>query len=136
MTEYSKLQDSIGSMAKRARIASHSLALLSSEKKNSVLLGMARLLEQRMEYIQQENKKDLTAGREKGLSAAMLDRLELSEKVMQAMVAGLLAVTQLPDPVGEISANGKETQWVARWSYAYSFGCDCDDLRISSQCDC
>ena len=64
---------------------------------------MAGLLEEKTGYIQQENQKDLAAGREKGLSAAMLDRLELSEKVMQAMIAGLQAVTRLPDPVGEIT---------------------------------
>ncbi len=99
----SELQDSICSMAKKARIASRSLASLSSEKKNTVLLRMAGLLEEKTGYIQQENQKDLAAGREKGLSAAMLDRLELSEKVMQAMIAGLQAVTRLPDPVGEIT---------------------------------
>jgi glutamate-5-semialdehyde dehydrogenase len=99
----SELQDSICSMAKKARIASRSLASLSSEKKNTVLLRMAGLLEEKMGYIQQENQKDLVAGREKGLSAAMLDRLALSEKVMQAMIAGLQAVNRLPDPVGEIT---------------------------------
>ncbi|MBV5276460.1 gamma-glutamyl-phosphate reductase, partial [bacterium] len=48
-------------------------------------------------------RKDLAAGRLKGLSAAMLDRLELSDKVMAAMISGLLEVQALPDPVGEIS---------------------------------
>jgi glutamate-5-semialdehyde dehydrogenase len=103
MTEYSELQSSICSMAKKARIAARSLAPLSSEKKNKVLLHMAELLQQQREYIQQENKKDLVAGREKGLNAAMLDRLELSDKVMESMVSGLHAVVELPDPVGEIS---------------------------------
>jgi glutamate-5-semialdehyde dehydrogenase len=96
MTEYSELQSSICSMAKKARIAARSLTPLSSEKKNMVLLHMAELLQQQKEYIQQENKKDLVAGREKGLNAAMLDRLELSDKVIESMVSGLRAVAGLP----------------------------------------
>ena len=103
MTEYSQLQNSIRTIAKKAQIAARPLASLSSEKKNSVLLRMADLLQQKRVYIQEENQKDLVAGREKELSAAMLDRLELSDKVMQAMISGLHAVTGLPDPVGEIS---------------------------------
>jgi glutamate-5-semialdehyde dehydrogenase len=103
MTEYSELQDSICLMAEKARIASRSLASLSSEKKNAVLLCMAGLLEQKREYIQQENEKDLVTGREKGLTAAMLDRLALTDKVMQAMIAGLHEVIGLPDPVGEVT---------------------------------
>jgi glutamate-5-semialdehyde dehydrogenase len=103
MTQYSDLQATICSMAKRARIASRSLSSLSSEIKNAVLLRMADLLDRQKDFIRQENEKDLIAGRGKGLSAALLDRLELSEKVMQAMISGLHAVTVLPDPVGEIS---------------------------------
>ena len=90
-------------MAKKAQIAARHLAVLSSEKKNSVLLSMAALLQRKRAYIQQENQKDLAEGRKKGLSAAMLDRLELTDKVMQSMISGLQAVTGLPDPVGEIS---------------------------------
>ncbi len=89
-------------MAKRARVASRSLASLSTAKKNAVLLRMAALLEHHGEFIQTENKKDIAAGREKGLSAAMLDRLELSGKVMKSVMQGLSEVSRLHDPVGEI----------------------------------
>jgi glutamate-5-semialdehyde dehydrogenase len=99
----SELQNSIISMAKKAQVASRSLVSLSSKTKNNVLLRMAELLEHHKEYIQQENQKDLAVGRENGLSIAMLDRLALSEKVMNAMIAGLHEVAVLPDPVGEIS---------------------------------
>ncbi|HFQ90963.1 MAG TPA: glutamate-5-semialdehyde dehydrogenase, partial [Desulfobulbus sp.] len=60
------------------------------------------LLEER-ESLARENEKDLAAGREKGLSQAMLDRLALSDKVIDSMVRGLREVAALPDPVGEIS---------------------------------
>jgi glutamate-5-semialdehyde dehydrogenase len=90
-------------MAAAAKEAARELASLSTEGKNTLLTEMAVALMEQKEYIQAENQKDLTAGREKGLSAAMLDRLELSDKVMESMVNGLQEVAALPDPVGEIS---------------------------------
>jgi len=93
----------IESMAVAAKEAARELASLSTEGKNTLLTEMAAALMEQKEYIQAENQKDLTAGRDKGLSAAMLDRLELSDKVMESMVTGLKEVAALPDPVGEIS---------------------------------
>jgi glutamate-5-semialdehyde dehydrogenase len=68
---------------------------------------MAERLLSHKEYIRQENEKDLLAGREKGLSSAMLDRLTLSDKVIDSMVDGLHEIIALPDPVGEISDMNK-----------------------------
>ena len=63
---------------------------------------MAESLSSQKNFIQTENMKDLEAGPEKGLSAAMLDRLALTDKVMEAMIGGLHEVIALPDPVGEV----------------------------------
>lgn len=90
-------------MAKRAQVASRSLASISSEKKNAILHRMAILLDEQRQFIEKENKKDLIAGKEKGLNNAMLDRLELSDYVMESMIKGLHEVRVLPDPVGEVS---------------------------------
>src|SRR5690606_31444786 len=49
------------------------------------------------------NARDLAAGRGKGLSGAMLDRLELGDKRIDAMIEGLRQVAALADPIGEIS---------------------------------
>ena len=97
------MQATIESMGAAAKKAARELACLSTEGKNNLLTEMAEALMEQKEYIQAENLKDLIAGREKGLSAAMLDRLELSDKVMESMVTGLMEVAALPDPVGEIS---------------------------------
>ena len=97
------IQATIKSRGAAAKEAARELASLSTEGKNTLLTKMAAALMEQKEYIQAENQKDLVAGREKGLSAAMLDRLELSDKVMQSMVTGLKEVAALPDPVGEIS---------------------------------
>ncbi len=97
------LDNQIISLCKRAKTASRSLANASAEQKNKVLITMAQMLKDRAEFIQQENQKDITAGREKGLSAAMLDRLTLSDSVIGSMVAGLQEVEALPEPIGKVS---------------------------------
>jgi glutamate-5-semialdehyde dehydrogenase len=97
------LQATITSMGAAAKEAARELVSMSTEGKNMLLTKMAAALMDQKEYIQAENQKDLIAGRVKGLSAAMLDRLELSDKVMESMVTGLQEVASLPDPVGEIS---------------------------------
>ncbi|MEN8188311.1 MAG: glutamate-5-semialdehyde dehydrogenase [Thermodesulfobacteriota bacterium] len=103
MTNSSELEKIIREMAAGARKSSRKLASLSTAAKDRVLLKMADELIASKGRIQEENKKDLAAGREKGLSAAMLDRLELSDKVIESMVQGLKEVTALPDPVGEVA---------------------------------
>lgn len=97
----------IKQLAAETRKASRQVAALSTEHKNRVLLGMAESLLRQRKYIQQENEKDLASGREKGISSAMLDRLTLSDKVIEGMVGGIHEIIALPDPVGEISEMNK-----------------------------
>lgn len=97
------IEQMIVEMARRAQEASHDLATMSTAAKDKVLADVAGLLKSEKEQIQHENKKDLKAGREQGLSAAMLDRLELSDKVFESMVGGIEEVIALPDPIGLIS---------------------------------
>jgi glutamate-5-semialdehyde dehydrogenase len=96
------LQETIESLAVEAKRAARGLSSLSTTSKNNVLLRMAEALQDQKEFIQSENDKDLAAGLEKGLSAAMLDRLALSDNVIESMVVGLQEVVALPDPVGEV----------------------------------
>lgn len=91
-------------MARQARIASRKLVALPSAVKDTILHKTANALMEQKEYITQQNQLDLEAGREKGLSAAMLDRLTLNEKVIDSMIRGLEEVAALPDPVGEIES--------------------------------
>ena len=97
------IQETIQTMAVAAKQAAHKLIGLSTERKNRVLLRMAEALAEQQEFIRRENAKDLEAGRQKGLSSAMLDRLNLSDKVMASMIGGLKEVAGLPDPVGEVT---------------------------------
>ena len=96
------VQNTVESLAVAARKAAREVASLSTTSKNNVLLRMGEALQEQKDYIQAENEKDLVKGREKGLSAAMLDRLALSDKVIESMIVGLQEVIALPDPVGEV----------------------------------
>lgn len=102
MTENTTLEQTIARMAAAARNASATLMTLTSAEKNSALQRVATILDQKKAIIQSENRKDLLAGQEKGLSPAMLDRLELSDAVIDAMIGGLKEVCALPDPVGSV----------------------------------
>jgi glutamate-5-semialdehyde dehydrogenase len=100
-----------------ALAASRALAKLSTRKKNAILEAMAEELDAQRSFIQEENAKDLTAGKDNGLSSAMLDRLELSDARIDGMIKGLRDVAVLNDPVGgEISTwnrpNGLEIRKV------------------------
>jgi glutamate-5-semialdehyde dehydrogenase len=89
-------------MGRQARAAAYKLAQLSSDEKNAILREMAAAIRQRVPELLSANAKDLEAGRAKGLSNAMLDRLMLDEKRIEAMAAGIDQVATLPDPVGQV----------------------------------
>jgi glutamate-5-semialdehyde dehydrogenase len=95
--------EKIRKIAAEARAASLAMARLSSAAKNELLLKMAEALVANAPRIVEENAKDLSAGEQKGLSAAMLDRLMLNESRVKAMADGLREVAALPDPVGEVT---------------------------------
>jgi glutamate-5-semialdehyde dehydrogenase len=77
-------------------------AVLPMATKAKILRDIARKLRERCSYLQEENRKDLEKAREKGLSAAMLDRLTLSDKVIEQTAAGLEEIAEFPDSIGEI----------------------------------
>lgn len=97
-----ELEKMISELARRTRVASSSLMSLSTETKNDILLAVARLLIEEKDYIQHENSKDLEAGQQKGLSPAMLDRLKLSDEVIDSMITGLKELCSLADPIGKV----------------------------------
>jgi glutamate-5-semialdehyde dehydrogenase len=103
MTTERNLSDYMIQTGERARAASRLLARAETAAKNAALLAIADRLIQQSETLKAENAKDLQAGREKGLDAAMLDRLTLSDKSIQSMAEGVRQVAALADPVGEMT---------------------------------
>jgi len=85
-----------------AKRASRALAQLDTASKDAALLAIADALEARVPEILEANALDLEAGREAGLSSALMDRLKLDAGRVAAMAAGVRAIAALPDPVGEV----------------------------------
>ena len=89
-------------LAANARKAARRLALMNTEEKNQALYAAADALEASVAEILAENEKDLAAGRENGLTDALLDRLALSAERISGMADGMRQVAALPDPVGVV----------------------------------
>ncbi|MED0687826.1 glutamate-5-semialdehyde dehydrogenase [Anoxybacillus ayderensis] len=87
--------------AKKLKQAAKQLGILSTEEKNHALAMIAEALIAQMAYILQENEKDMTIGKENGLSPSLLDRLQLTEERIQQIADGVRQVVDLPDPIGE-----------------------------------
>jgi glutamate-5-semialdehyde dehydrogenase len=90
-------------LGQSARAAAAELAYAEPQHKNQALLAIATVLDQRRDFILRENKKDLEAASVNQLSAAMLERLELNQARIDAMIEGLQQVAGLADPIGEIT---------------------------------
>ncbi|MCX7819584.1 MAG: glutamate-5-semialdehyde dehydrogenase [Kiritimatiellae bacterium] len=94
------LHDDIVQIGERAREAARELARLHSRRKNAILGEMAAEIEARRDAIFEANRQDVEAARAAGLPPAMVDRLQLTEKRMAAMVRGIRTVMGLRDPIG------------------------------------
>ncbi|WMP19300.1 glutamate-5-semialdehyde dehydrogenase [Thiothrix lacustris] len=90
-------------IGQQAKQAAQVLANTDTSIKNNALLRIAEVILERADWLKAENAKDLAAGREKGLDAAMLDRLTLSDKTLAGMAEGVRQVATLADPIGTIT---------------------------------
>ena len=97
------IQDTMITMGRQAREASRIMAALGTGEKNAALQAIAVAIDAARADIAEANARDLAAGRDNGLDAALLDRLELTPARIDGMIEGLQQVAALPDPVGEIS---------------------------------
>lgn len=90
-----------------AKKAERVLSVASSEKKNKALSFIADVLEENSAYILEENKKDIEAAREKGMSESMIDRLSLSEGRIKAIADAARELVMAEDPVGKVISGTK-----------------------------
>ena len=86
-----------------ARKASHAMANLETKRKNVALINIAEQLNVNRPLLLEANQRDIEEGRTSGLTAALLDRLGLSDQGIDQMIQGLQQVAALPDPCGEVS---------------------------------
>lgn len=96
------ISSEVESKVAEALRASYKMMLLSADARNKALRAMADALEDNINFISSENKKDLDAATEKDYGKAFIDRLTLNEKRVKKMAACLREVAELPDPVGEV----------------------------------
>ena len=92
----------IEEMGKKAKEASKKLLTLDTRIKNKALVMIAEELINKKEEIKEANRIDLENGKNEGLSFALLDRLELTDKRIEAMSQGLMEIAAFTDPIGEI----------------------------------
>ncbi|KFZ30213.1 gamma-glutamyl phosphate reductase [Pseudidiomarina salinarum] len=88
-------------ISKRAAVAARAVAKLDEKEKNAVLQLMADAIRKAQDDILAVNKKDVDAGKEKGLSEAMLDRLQLDPERIEGMATAIEEIIELDDPVGQ-----------------------------------
>lgn len=99
----SELIEYMQGLGERAKRAARVIANADTGIKNKALEAIAEEIKNQQAAILQANHLDRVAGKERGLDAALLDRLELNEERVLAMAEGLHQIASLPDPVGEIS---------------------------------
>jgi glutamate-5-semialdehyde dehydrogenase len=91
-------------LGRRARAAAAVLAFASPESKVKALHAAADAMDDRRDDILSANALDMRAAEGKGISKAFLDRLQLTDKRIDAMIEGLRTIADLPDPVGRVLA--------------------------------
>ncbi len=92
----------VDDLGRDAKLASAALGNASTDVLNAVLSSVAQKLNENAARIIEANKKDISAGKQKGLTQAMLDRLALNEDRIAGIAKGVLTVRDLDDPVGRV----------------------------------
>ena len=90
-------------IGKQAREAAGVMAKADTATKNQALLFIAEAIRREVALLREANQKDLKAAQEKGLEAALLDRLALSDKAIETMAVGLEQIAALADPIGAVT---------------------------------
>lgn len=97
------IKEYMHTVGRQARAASRRMAMASTAEKNAALAAIAAAIRREKAALVAANAEDTAAARAAGLESAMIDRLTLSEKGVEAMAEGVEQVAKLPDPIGEMS---------------------------------
>lgn len=98
------IHDTMQQIGRQARIASHTMLRANDRQKAMALEAMAQALDVQRSSLQAANRLDLEAARAKQLDAPLLDRLTLSDRSIDTMIAGLRQIANMADPVGSLTA--------------------------------
>ena len=103
MTQSKEINTYMNRLGSEAKEASLILSQASLEQKNEALSCISEQIESDRDEILSINKKDLDLAKQKSIGSALIDRLELNDSRINSMISGLQVVSELPDPVGEIT---------------------------------
>ena len=98
-----EIKSYMAQIGRQAREASGIMAKADTATKNRALLFIAEAIRRETVQLREANEQDLAAAREKGLEAALLDRLTLSDKAIETMATGLEQIAALADPIGAVT---------------------------------
>ena len=96
------LKSVVTDLARRARAASHPLAVAPAARKNAALEKLAALIDASVFELLEANQRDLLSPEGLALAPAARDRLELNEPRLRQLAQSVRQVAALPDPVGEV----------------------------------
>ena len=96
------MNETLIALGKNASVAKYELQKLTTDVKNKALALVAKALVDESAKILTENAKDIKAGEEKGMHPGLIDRLRLTEERIKGMAEGLVQVSELSDPIGEL----------------------------------
>lgn len=102
ITLQEEIHGQMQSIGQQARAAYAVIAGAANEQKDMALVQAALALREHKHQILAANERDVQFGREKGLDAAMIDRLTLNDARIEAMAAGLETIATVPDPVNKL----------------------------------
>src|SRR5690625_2893360 len=91
--------------AKNAKLAAREIAKNSTEDKNKALVAISDALRRNVDYLIEENKKDIENGRTQGFHESLIDRLVLNQQRIEDMADALIQLTELKDPIGSVMEN-------------------------------
>ncbi len=104
MKDMNDIPTTMADIGRRAKAAAATLSYATAEQKQAALAAAADIVWASRAKIIDANKKDMEFGAQKGLSAAMMDRLMLDDARIEGIVGGLRAIAEQSDPVGQVIA--------------------------------
>ena len=110
MKDQTEITPMLEKLGKQAKTAAAEMALMSTEKKNKILIKMASVLRENIDAILTSNSRDINIANEKGAPTAFIDRLTLTKSRIEDMAQGLESLSMLDDPVGEVIHGWKGNQ--------------------------
>ncbi|MEQ1490366.1 MAG: gamma-glutamyl-phosphate reductase, partial [Terricaulis sp.] len=99
----SALETEMLEIGRRARIAANTLRLASADQRTAALDAIARRLRAKAPAIAQANEADVATAKGNGLSAALIDRLQLTHERAAALAESVATIAAQPDPIGAIT---------------------------------